>query len=63
MPLVKAVQELSKENNELKSRVEKLEALMNTQPSTANHQQSANGNQAVKLRSTTGELNKVCRTH
>src|SRR3954454_16700062 len=34
MPLVKAVQELSQENNELKSRLEKLEAVTNNKQST-----------------------------
>jgi hypothetical protein len=34
MPLVKAVQELSKENDELKNRLEKLEAVMNTKQSS-----------------------------
>jgi hypothetical protein len=41
MPLVKAVQELSKENNELKSRLEKLEAIMNTKSSDAISAQSS----------------------
>ena len=63
VPLVKAVQELSKENNDLKSRLEKLEALMNTKPSTATHQQSANGNQVVKISSTTGALEQNIRIH
>jgi hypothetical protein len=38
VPLVKAVQELSKQNDELKERVARLEALMNGQSSSANNQ-------------------------
>ena len=41
MPLVKAVQELSKENNELKSRLEKLEAKTNVKQSDQMSAQSA----------------------
>ena len=45
------MQELSKENNDLKSRIEKLEAMMNTQQSVTAQDQSVISNMAVKISS------------
>jgi hypothetical protein len=56
VPLVKAVQELSQENNELKKHVEKLEALMNTQQTTITHQSPVASSQTAKISSPTGSL-------
>jgi hypothetical protein len=55
MPLVKAVQELSKENDELKSRLEKLEATMNPKQSAAT---SAQSSKIVTISSASVEQNK-----
>jgi len=55
MPLVKAVQELSKENDELKSRLEKLEAAMNTKQSNVT---SAQASTIATLSSASLEQNK-----
>jgi hypothetical protein len=55
MPLVKAVQELSKENDELKSRLEKLEAAMNTRQSNVT---SAQSSQIATISSASVEQNK-----
>jgi hypothetical protein len=56
VPLVKAVQELSKENNELRSRIEKLESLMSTQQSTTIHQLAGASGQTAKITSNTSTL-------
>src|SRR4030095_16669303 len=55
IPLVKAVQELSKQNDSLKQRVEKLESMMNANLSTNSNQQSTINNQTVKIPSPTEE--------